>query len=30
MSDVLEMAAVSVVRGAKTLLNKVNWQVKEG
>ncbi len=24
------MAAVSVVRGAKTLLNKVNWQVKEG
>jgi iron complex transport system ATP-binding protein len=30
MSDVLEMAAVSVVRGAKTLLNKVDWQVKEG
>lgn len=24
------MAAVSVVRGAKTLLNKVDWQVKEG
>src|SRR6476620_9880905 len=30
MSDVLEMAAVSVVRGAKTLLDKVDWQVKEG
>ncbi|WP_104138598.1 ABC transporter ATP-binding protein [Arthrobacter sp. ZGTC131] len=30
MSDVLEMAAVSVVRGAKTLLSKVDWQVKEG
>lgn len=30
MSDVLEMAAVSVVRGSKTLLDKVNWQVKEG
>jgi iron complex transport system ATP-binding protein len=30
MSDVLEMAAVSVVRGAKTLLNKVDWQVREG
>ncbi|CAN7377940.1 MULTISPECIES: ABC transporter ATP-binding protein [Micrococcaceae] len=30
MSDVLEMAGVSVVRGAKTLLNKVDWQVKEG
>ncbi|HCN21551.1 MAG TPA: iron ABC transporter ATP-binding protein, partial [Arthrobacter bacterium] len=30
MSDVLELAAVSVVRGAKTLLNKVDWQVKEG
>lgn len=24
------MAAVSVVRGAKTLLNKVDWQVREG
>ena len=24
------MAAVSVVRGAKTLLDKVDWQVKEG
>ncbi|WP_426995774.1 ABC transporter ATP-binding protein [Pseudarthrobacter sp. N5] len=30
MSDVLEMASVSVVRGTKTLLNKVDWQVKEG
>jgi iron complex transport system ATP-binding protein len=30
MSDVLEMAAVSVVRGAKSLLSKVDWQVKEG
>ncbi|KQQ98739.1 iron ABC transporter ATP-binding protein [Arthrobacter sp. Leaf141] len=30
MSDVLELAAVSVVRGAKTLLDKVDWQVKEG
>ncbi|MDN4645876.1 ABC transporter ATP-binding protein [Arthrobacter sp. PsM3] len=30
MSDVLELAAVSVVRGAKTLLNKVDWQVREG
>src|SRR6187455_2197188 len=30
MSDVLEMAGVSVVRGAKTLLDKVDWQVKEG
>jgi iron complex transport system ATP-binding protein len=30
MSDVLEMAAVSVVRGAKTVLSKVDWQVKEG
>ena len=24
------MAAVSVVRGAKTLLSKVDWQVREG
>jgi iron complex transport system ATP-binding protein len=30
MSEVLEMAGVSVVRGAKTLLNKVDWQVREG
>ncbi|MEE2523075.1 ABC transporter ATP-binding protein [Pseudarthrobacter sp. J75] len=30
MSDVLELAAVSVVRGSKTLLDKVDWQVKEG
>ncbi|KUM33090.1 ABC transporter ATP-binding protein [Arthrobacter sp. EPSL27] len=30
MSDVLELAAVSVVRGAKTLLDKVDWQVREG
>ncbi|WP_395403821.1 ABC transporter ATP-binding protein [Arthrobacter sp. UC242_113] len=30
MSDVLEMAAVSVVRGARTLLSKVDWQVSEG
>jgi iron complex transport system ATP-binding protein len=30
MSDVLEMSAVSVVRGAKTLLIKVDWQVREG
>jgi iron complex transport system ATP-binding protein len=30
MSDVLEMASVSVVRGAKTLLDKVDWQVNEG
>ncbi|HKS03165.1 MAG TPA: ABC transporter ATP-binding protein [Arthrobacter sp.] len=30
MSEVLEMAAVSVVRGAKTLLSKVDWQVREG
>jgi iron complex transport system ATP-binding protein len=30
MSEVLELAAVSVVRGAKTLLDKVDWQVKEG
>ncbi|MEO8284796.1 MAG: ATP-binding cassette domain-containing protein, partial [Pseudarthrobacter sp.] len=30
MSDVLEMASVSVVRGKKTLLDKVDWQVNEG
>lgn len=30
MSDVLEFAGVSVVRGRKTLLDNVDWQVKEG
>jgi len=30
MSDVLEFAGVSVVRGGKTLLDGVNWQVREG
>src|SRR5215217_478851 len=30
MSDVLELDSVSVVRGKKTLLDKVDWQVKEG
>jgi iron complex transport system ATP-binding protein len=30
MSDVLELASVSVVRGKKTLLDKVDWQVNEG
>ncbi|MFD0759939.1 ABC transporter ATP-binding protein [Arthrobacter ulcerisalmonis] len=30
MSEVLELAAVSVVRGAKTLLDKVDWEVNEG
>lgn len=30
MSDVLELASVSVVRGTKTLLDKVDWQVNEG
>ncbi|MCQ1956650.1 ABC transporter ATP-binding protein [Arthrobacter sp. zg-Y826] len=30
MSDVLEFAGVSVVRGGKNLLDGVNWQVKEG
>lgn len=30
MSDVLELAGVSVVRGGKTLLNGINWQVREG
>lgn len=30
MSDVLELASVSVVRGKKTLLDKVDWEVNEG
>ncbi|EMY35945.1 ABC transporter ATP-binding protein YlmA [Arthrobacter crystallopoietes BAB-32] len=30
MSEVLEFAGVSVVRGRKTLLDNVDWQVKEG
>ncbi|MFI5084810.1 MAG: ABC transporter ATP-binding protein [Actinomycetales bacterium] len=30
MSDVLELAGVSVVRAGKTLLDSVDWQVKEG
>jgi iron complex transport system ATP-binding protein len=30
MSDVLELAGVSVVRGNKTLLNEIDWQVKDG
>jgi iron complex transport system ATP-binding protein len=30
MSDVLEFAGVTVVRGRKTLLDGVDWQVKEG
>lgn len=30
MSDVLEMAAVSVQRGQKTLLDSIDWQVAEG
>ncbi len=30
MSDVLELAGVSVVRGGKKLLDTVDWQVKEG
>ena len=30
MSDVLEFAGVSVVRGGKTLLDSVDWQVREG
>ncbi|HSU70866.1 MAG TPA: ABC transporter ATP-binding protein [Micrococcaceae bacterium] len=30
MSDVLELAGVSVVRGRKKLLDNVDWQVKEG
>ncbi|MCZ2402640.1 ABC transporter ATP-binding protein [Paenarthrobacter sp. Z7-10] len=30
MSDVLELAGVSVIRGRKKLLVEVDWQVKEG
>ena len=30
MSDVLEFAGVSVIRGGKALLNGVDWQVREG
>lgn len=30
MSDVLEMAGVSLVRGGKTLLDSVDWQVLDG
>jgi len=30
MSDVLELDSVSVVRGKKTLLDKVDWQVNDG
>lgn len=30
MSDVLELASVSVVRGSKKLLDTVDWQVREG
>ncbi|WP_051298453.1 ABC transporter ATP-binding protein [Arthrobacter castelli] len=30
MSDVLEMASVSVQRGSKTLLDSIDWQVAEG
>jgi iron complex transport system ATP-binding protein len=30
MSDVLEFAGVSVVRGAKTLLDDITWEVEEG
>ncbi|WP_028267314.1 ABC transporter ATP-binding protein [Arthrobacter sp. MA-N2] len=30
MSDVLELASVSVVRGSKILLDKIDWQVNEG
>ena len=30
MSDVLDLASVSVVRGKKALLDKVDWQVNEG
>ena len=30
MSDVLELTSVSVVRGSKTLLDKVDWQVNDG
>ena len=30
MSDVLELAGVTVVRGSNTLLDDVSWQVSEG
>ena len=30
MSDVLEFAGVSVIRGGTTLLREVNWEVEEG
>lgn len=30
MSDVLELASVSVLRGGKALLDNIDWQVKEG
>ncbi|WP_051441581.1 ABC transporter ATP-binding protein [Arthrobacter sp. H14] len=30
MSDVLELASVSVIRGGKALLDSIDWQVKEG
>lgn len=30
MSDVLELAGVSLVRGGKTLLDDIDWQVREG
>lgn len=30
MSDVLELSGVSIVRGGKTLLDSVDWQVKDG
>ncbi|THJ67348.1 ABC transporter ATP-binding protein [Arthrobacter echini] len=30
MSDVLELAGVSLVRGGKTLLDGIDWQVREG
>lgn len=30
MSDVLELASVSVIRGGKPLLDNIDWQVKEG
>ena len=30
MSDVLEFAGVSVVRGGNTLLDDINWEVEEG
>jgi iron complex transport system ATP-binding protein len=30
MSDVLELAGVSVVRGGNTLLNDITWEVEEG